>query len=53
MARSAHAYVRGSTTSFYHWLEADRIDPESEAMAAPTDPQVVAAAIDARGRGKR
>jgi uncharacterized protein (DUF2252 family) len=22
MARSAHAYVRGSTTKFYEWLEA-------------------------------
>ena len=24
MARSAHAYVRGSTVSFYEWLESSR-----------------------------
>jgi uncharacterized protein (DUF2252 family) len=26
MARSAHAYVRGSTAKFYEWLEADPVD---------------------------
>ena len=32
---------------------ADRDDPESAAMAAPADPQVMSAAIDARAPGRR
>jgi uncharacterized protein (DUF2252 family) len=27
MARSAHAYVRGSTVHFYEWLEARSVAP--------------------------
>jgi uncharacterized protein (DUF2252 family) len=34
MAASAHAYVRGSTTRFYEWLEA------SERPALPDGPDV-------------
>src|SRR5476651_1874594 len=34
MAASAHAYVRGSTTRFYQWLEASR------GTAVPEGPQI-------------
>jgi hypothetical protein len=36
MARSAHAYVRGSTVSFYEWLESSRRADNSRAGRSPT-----------------